>query len=154
MAGSVSRLRTPKPPHTIRVGVIGDSTSHNFYGRQLQTYLDAWAAAAQLGVKFQVLNGARQGLEQRDEEAVLKYELAPMGLDYIYASLAAGIRRGRFHPDIRQPAAWRGIWSSAAGKAGMARPVSAASRTVGAIFRSGKKSAAAMGRDRAGTHAG
>ena len=89
-------VRTPKPPHTIRIGMIGDSTSHNFYGRQLQTYLDAWAAAAQLGVKFQVLNGARQGLEQRDEEAVLKYELAPMGLDYIYAYFAPEFAVGDF----------------------------------------------------------
>ncbi|HUZ62794.1 MAG TPA: hypothetical protein VNE18_01930 [Rhodanobacter sp.] len=82
------RLRTPKPPYTIRIGIIGDSTSQNFYGRQLQAYLNAWAAATHLGVSFQVLNGARQGLEQQDELAVLKYEMAPMGLDYVYAYFA------------------------------------------------------------------
>lgn len=81
-------MRTPKPPHTIRIGIIGDSTSHNFYGRQIQSYLNAWAAAAQLGVSFEVLNAARQGLEQGDELAVLKNELAPMGLDYTYAYFA------------------------------------------------------------------
>ncbi|HUB46343.1 MAG TPA: hypothetical protein VMB73_15265 [Acetobacteraceae bacterium] len=81
-------VQTSKPPRTIRIGIIGDSTSHNFYGRQLQTFLNAWAAAVHLGLSFQVLNGARQGLEQQDEEAVLKYELAPMGLDYVYAYFA------------------------------------------------------------------
>lgn len=88
------KLRTPKPPHTIRIGIIGDSTSHNFYGRQLQAYLNAWGTATHLGVRFQVLNGARQGLEQQDELAVLKYELAPMGLDYIYAYFAPAFAVG------------------------------------------------------------
>lgn len=91
-------MQTPKPPHTIRIGIIGDSTSHNFYGRQLQAYLTAWSAAAHLGVSFQVLNGARQGLEQPDEEAVLKYELAPMGLDYVYAYFAPEFAVAGFIP--------------------------------------------------------
>jgi hypothetical protein len=77
-----------KPPHIIRIGIIGDSTSHNFYGLQLQAYLNVWAASAHLDVSFQVLNGARQGLEWQDELNVLKYELLPMGLDYVYAYFA------------------------------------------------------------------
>jgi hypothetical protein len=77
-----------KPHRTVRVGIIGDSTSQNFYGLQLQAYLNAWAASAHLDVSFEVLNGARQGLEWQDELAVLKYELLPLGLDYAYAYFA------------------------------------------------------------------
>ncbi len=45
-----------------------------------------------------MLNGARQGLAQRDEEAVLKYELAPMGLDYVYAYFAPAFAVGGLTP--------------------------------------------------------
>jgi len=72
-----------KPSRTIRVGIIGDSTSHNFYGFYLQSFLNAWAQARGLEYRFEVANGARQGLGFEDGLAVLKYELAPMGLDYV-----------------------------------------------------------------------
>lgn len=77
-----------KPPRTIRLGIIGDSTSHNLYGFYLQAFLDAWARAHSFDVRFEVMNAARQGLGFEDELAALKYELGPMGLDYIYEYFA------------------------------------------------------------------
>jgi hypothetical protein len=77
-----------KPPRTIRVGILGDSTSHNPYGFYLQSFLNAWAQAHGFDVRFEVLNAARQGLGHEDELAALQYELGPMGLDYIYEYFA------------------------------------------------------------------
>jgi hypothetical protein len=77
-----------KPPGTVRVGIIGDSTSHNSYGFYLQTFLDAWALAHGFDVRFEVLNTGRQGFGFEDGLAALQYELGPMGLDYIYEYFA------------------------------------------------------------------
>ena len=77
-----------KPPRTIRVGIVGDSTSHNRYGFYLQGFLDSWAHANGLDLRFEVMNAARQGLGFEDEMAALKYELGPMGLDYVYEYFA------------------------------------------------------------------
>lgn len=77
-----------KPRKTIRVGIIGDSTSHNMYALNLQTYLDAWAIQRGIDLQFQVFSAGRQGLGFDDELAVLKYELGPMGLDYVYEYFA------------------------------------------------------------------
>jgi hypothetical protein len=79
-----------KPPRTIRVGIVGDSTSHNRYGFYLQGFLDSWAHAHSLGIRFEVMNAARQGLGFEDEMVALKYELGPMGLDYVYEYFAPG----------------------------------------------------------------
>jgi hypothetical protein len=38
-----SDISVAKPKNTIRIGIIGDSTSHNPYGRYLQAYLTSWA---------------------------------------------------------------------------------------------------------------
>jgi hypothetical protein len=100
-----------KPAGVVRVGIIGDSTSHNMYGLQLQTYLDTWAHAHGYPISFQVLNTARQGLGMQDELNALQYELGPMGIDYVceyfaprfalvppqmaaFASLPAGMTAG------------------------------------------------------------
>lgn len=77
-----------KPPRTIRVGMLGDSTSHNRYAFYLQSFLDAWAHAHGFDVRFEVMNAARQGLGFEDELAALRYELGPMGLDYVYEYFA------------------------------------------------------------------
>ncbi len=77
-----------KPPRTIRVGIIGDSTSHNLYGFHLQSFLNAWAQKQGFDVRFEVMNAARQGLGREDGISALKYELGPMGLDYLYVYYA------------------------------------------------------------------
>ncbi len=73
-----------KPPHTVRVGITGDSTSHNMYALNLQSFLEAWAKHHGYKVGFEVFSVGRQGLGPDDELAALKYELGPMGLDYVY----------------------------------------------------------------------
>lgn len=73
-----------KPPRTVRVAIIGDSTSHNEYAFYLQSFLNAWSDARRLGVRFEVMNAARQGLGLEDGISTLKYELAPLGPDYVY----------------------------------------------------------------------
>jgi hypothetical protein len=72
-----------KPPRTIRIGIIGDSTSHNSYGLYLQGFLDAWAQAHGIGLRFEVANAGLQGLGFEDGLAAMKYELGPIGLDYV-----------------------------------------------------------------------
>lgn len=72
-----------KPPRAVRVGLIGDSTSHNNYAFHLQAFLNAWAQDRGLGVRFEVANTGRQGFGFDDGLATLKYELGPMGLDYV-----------------------------------------------------------------------
>lgn len=93
-----------KPPRTIRVGIIGDSTSHNLYGFHLQSFLDAWAQEHGFAVRFEVMNAARQGLGWDDGISVLKHELSPMGLDYIYVYYAPA-----FSVNISQMALWGGF---------------------------------------------
>lgn len=77
-----------KPPHVIRIGIVGDSTSHNMYALNLQSYLDAWSKHRGSDVRFQVFSAARQGLGIDDELAVLKFEFGPLGLDYVYEYFA------------------------------------------------------------------
>jgi hypothetical protein len=77
-----------KPPHTVRVGIIGDSTSHNLYGFYLQGFLNSWAQARGFDIRFQVMNTGRQGLGIEDELVALQYELGPMGPDYVYQYFA------------------------------------------------------------------
>jgi hypothetical protein len=79
-----SEVQFRKPPDTVRVGVLGDSTSGNSIGRYLQSYFTAWAAAEKIPLKYEVLNASRAGASMADENKALQYELGPMGLDYVY----------------------------------------------------------------------
>jgi hypothetical protein len=79
-----SEVTFRKPPNTVRIGILGDSTSHSTYGRYLQAFLNSWGAVHAKGIKFEVLNAARQALDLTDLISVLRYELGPMGLDYVY----------------------------------------------------------------------
>lgn len=72
-----------KPPRTIRIGIVGDSTSHNLYAFFLQGYFNAWAKARSMNIQFEVANAGRQGFGFGDSMAALKYELGPMGMDYV-----------------------------------------------------------------------
>lgn len=79
-----SEIDFRKPANAVRIGLLGDSTSHNLYGRYLQSYLTSWAKAKNLAVKFEVLNAARQATDIDDMTNVLKYELGPVDLDYVF----------------------------------------------------------------------
>jgi hypothetical protein len=79
-----SEVAFKKPPNTIRIGIVGDSTSFNSYGRYLQSYLTSWLDAKHSPIKVEVLNAARPGITIDDMLSVLRYELAPMQLDFVY----------------------------------------------------------------------
>jgi hypothetical protein len=73
-----------KPPQVIRIGIIGDSTVQNLIDSALQTYLDAWAKYRGYDVRFEVFSAGRLGIRDADAIATLRYELGPMGLDFVY----------------------------------------------------------------------
>lgn len=73
-----------KPPHVVRIGIIGDSTAQILNPLALQTYLDAWARHRGHDVRFEVFSAARLGIGDADAVATLRYELGPMGLDFVY----------------------------------------------------------------------
>jgi hypothetical protein len=73
-----------KPPHVVRIGIIGDSTAQILNPLALQTYLDAWAQHHGYDVGFEVFSAARLGIGDADAVATLRYELSPMGLDFAY----------------------------------------------------------------------
>jgi hypothetical protein len=79
-----SNMQYRKQADAVRIGILGDSTSGNAIGRYLQSYLTAWAAAEKSPLKFEVLNASRAGSSMDDENKALRYELGPMGLDYVY----------------------------------------------------------------------
>src|SRR5262249_14520291 len=73
-----------KPPHVLRIGIIGDSTAQILNPLALQSYLDAWAKHRGDDVRFEVFSAARLGIGEADAVATLRYELGPMGLDFVY----------------------------------------------------------------------
>jgi hypothetical protein len=73
-----------KPPHVVRIGIIGDSTAQIINPLAVQTYLDAWAKSRGHDVRFEVFSAARLGIGEADAVATLRYELGPMGLDFVY----------------------------------------------------------------------
>jgi hypothetical protein len=79
-----SEVAFEKPPNTVRIGIIGDSTSHSSYGRYLQAYLTSWLNATHRPIKVEVLNAARPAITIDDMLGILRYELGPMQLDYVY----------------------------------------------------------------------
>ena len=110
-----------KPPGTVRVGIVGDSTSHSLYGLHLQSFLGAWAKANGFDVRFEVFSIGRQGLFDLDELPAFKYELAPIGPDYVVRYFAPAFSLNRLalvdfadippviqdSPDLSTP--WRAI---------------------------------------------
>ncbi len=83
-----------KPDNTVRVGILGDSTSHNTYALHLQGFLQAWAARRHSELRFEVLNTARQGAALEDNINILKYELLPASPDYVILTQAPNVLFG------------------------------------------------------------
>lgn len=77
-----------KPPRVVRIGIIGDSTAQILNPWTLQAYLDAWARHRGYDVGFEVFSAARLGIGDDDAVATLRYELGPMGLDFVYQTFA------------------------------------------------------------------
>lgn len=83
------------PGKTIRVAIVGDSTSHNTYGLYLLGFLKAWGRARHLDLDFELINASHQGFDLNDNIPVLKYEVAPFAVDYVILSHAPSLLFGR-----------------------------------------------------------
>jgi|RhiMethySRZTD1v2_1073278.scaffolds.fasta_scaffold48012_4 hypothetical protein len=106
-------IEVEKPSNVIRIGVLGDSTT-NEYPAMLEHWLNLWSERRHTGVRFEVMNAARPATGALDAAAILEFELAPAGPDYVITygfgngihvadalvALPSGMRRG-------QPAAWQ-----------------------------------------------
>ena len=78
-----------RQPKTIRIAFIGASTtvaSHNFpysYPEYVWQWLNQWAAAQKLDVRFEVLNAGRESINSRDIAVIMREEVAPLEPDLV-----------------------------------------------------------------------
>ncbi|MBZ5609999.1 MAG: hypothetical protein LAP38_17190 [Acidobacteriia bacterium] len=76
-----------KPPRTIRIAFIGASTTvgfHHFpfsYPEYVSFWLNRYAAANHLDVRFEMLNAGREGINSEDIAAIVRDELLPLDPD-------------------------------------------------------------------------
>jgi hypothetical protein len=84
--GPVSLARQPK---TIRIAFLGASTtvaSHHFpysYPEHVGYWLNRWAAAKKLDLRFEVLNAGRESIGSPDIAAIMKNEVAALAPDLV-----------------------------------------------------------------------
>lgn len=84
--GPVPLARQPK---TIRIAFLGASTtvaSHHFpysYPEHVGYWLNRWAAAKKLDLRFEVLNAGRESIGSPDIAAIMKNEVAPLAPDLV-----------------------------------------------------------------------
>ncbi|MCA0247226.1 MAG: hypothetical protein LCH93_11470 [Proteobacteria bacterium] len=78
-----------RQPKTIRIAFVGASTtvsSHNFpysYPEYVWQWLNQWAAARKLDVRFEVLNAGRESINSTDIAAIMQGEVAPLAPDLV-----------------------------------------------------------------------
>jgi hypothetical protein len=78
-----------RSPRTIRIVFVGASTTaevhdYPFSGPEfINNWLNRWAAARGLDVRFEVLNAGRESLNSTDIAAVVRQEVAPMRPDLV-----------------------------------------------------------------------
>lgn len=78
-----------RQPRTIRIAFVGASTtvsSHNFpysYPEHVGFWLDKWARARKLDVRFEILNAGREGINSADIAAIVRNEVAPLAPDLV-----------------------------------------------------------------------
>lgn len=82
-------LAVDKPPRTVRIACVGASITvdgHHFafsYPELMQTWLDRWASARGLDVRFEVVNAGREAIKSSDVRAIVQHELLPLAVDYV-----------------------------------------------------------------------
>jgi hypothetical protein len=80
-------LMLAKPPKTIRIAFLGASTTVGFhyfpfsYPERVASWLNRFAAANHFGVRFEALNGGREGLNSEDIAAIVRDEMLPLDPD-------------------------------------------------------------------------
>ena len=78
-----------RQPRTIRIAFIGASTTvaaHHFlysYPEHVGYWLNRWAAAKKLDVRFEVLNAGRESITSSDIATIMKSEVAPLAPDLV-----------------------------------------------------------------------
>jgi len=78
-----------KPAGTIRLAFIGASTTvgpHHepySYPELIQFLLDRWAAARHPGVRFEVINAGREGINSTSIQAIVRQEVMPVDPDFL-----------------------------------------------------------------------
>ncbi len=78
-----------KPAHTIRIAFAGASTtesSHGFsytYPELVGNWLNLWAEANNVNVKFEVINAGRSGINSVGIRSVVESEIVPFKPDYV-----------------------------------------------------------------------
>ena len=78
-----------RQPKTIRIAFIGASTtvsSHDFlysYPEHVAFWLNEWAAAKKLDVRFEVLNAGRESIASPDIAAIMRNEVGPLAPDLV-----------------------------------------------------------------------
>jgi hypothetical protein len=76
-----------KPAKTIRIAFLGASTTVNFhqfafsYPEHVEHWLNRFAEANHYDVRFEALNGGREGVNSNDIAAILREELLPLDPD-------------------------------------------------------------------------
>lgn len=78
-----------RQPRTVRIAFLGASTtvaSHDFpfsYPELVGYWLNRWAAAKKLDLRFEVLNAGRESIGSPDIAAIMKNEVAPLAPDLV-----------------------------------------------------------------------
>ena len=84
-----SEITLEKPPQTIRIAFVGASTtvaSHgdpHSYPELIEIWLNLWALTARRGLRFEVLNTAREGTDTRSMRSIVQDELLPLEPDLV-----------------------------------------------------------------------
>lgn len=82
-------LTLAKPPKTIRIAFVGASTTvgfHDFpfsYPERVTYWLNRFAEASHLDVRFEALNAGREGLNSEDLAAIVRDEVLPLDPDLV-----------------------------------------------------------------------
>jgi hypothetical protein len=78
-----------KPPRTIRIAFVGASTTVGphaepySYPELIRFWLNRWAESRRLGVSVETINAAREGLNSRSIQAIVRQELLPIEPDLV-----------------------------------------------------------------------
>lgn len=76
-----------KPPRTVRIAFLGASTTQGIwpwsYPEFVVHYLNRWARAQSLDIKFEAINAGRSGESSAGIAAIMKYEVAPLRPDVV-----------------------------------------------------------------------
>jgi hypothetical protein len=82
-------LSLNKPANTIRLAFVGASTTvaphaaRYSYPDFIRRWLELWAEAKQLPIRFEVINAGREGIDSTSIAAVVRDELAPLEPDLV-----------------------------------------------------------------------